>query len=223
MMDNNLDDRLGIEIRSGFVYVAAYDKERCKPMLLENADGHTKTSLTIAFVGDEHVIGRAAQAQQDANADNTFRDLDTLLGSSFQDKAVQDYAKNEKHVIVQQNGRCLLHIPFSDKYESAEQLIAFVLRKVVNVAASKYKATFRSASFALKYDSLRSKRIVRAHAEVARLAGLRDVFGPPWRSRHYKQLYPRQYMVSYTKQRGPLVLRRGQIWPRLSSHPSDRE
>jgi hypothetical protein len=49
-----------------------------------------------------------------------------------------------------------------------------VLRKVVNFAASKYKSTFRSASFALKYDSLRSERIVRAHAEITRLAGLRD-------------------------------------------------
>ena len=172
MMDNNFDDRLGIEIGSGCIYVAAYDKRSCKPMLLANQDGKTETRLTISFDDDEHVIGEAAQAQQNANAANTFRDLDKLLGGNIQDKGIRDYAKNEKHVIVQQNSRCLLHIPSSNKYQSPEQLIAFVLRKVINFAASKYNSTFRSASFALKADYLLSERMVRAHAEIARLAGL---------------------------------------------------
>jgi molecular chaperone DnaK (HSP70) len=71
MMDNDFDDQLGIEIRSGCIYVAAYDKKGCKPMLLANEDGQTETPLTIASDGDEHVIGEAAQTQQNANAENT--------------------------------------------------------------------------------------------------------------------------------------------------------
>jgi molecular chaperone DnaK (HSP70) len=115
MMNNDFDDRLGIAIGSGCIYVVAFDKKRCKPILLSNKDGRTKTPLTIAFVGDEHMIGEAAQAQHHPNAANTFRDLDKLLGKNVQSKVVKNYTKNEKHVIVQQNSRCLLHIPSCNK------------------------------------------------------------------------------------------------------------
>ena len=173
--DNDLGDRLGIEIVGGNMYFAAFDKKTSKSILLLNEHDQIATPTTVAFVDDKVLVGEPASRQLDTNAENTFRHLDQLLGQPLDDSDIQAYAKNEKHVVVQQNNRCLLRIPNRNKYMSPEDLIALMLVEVTHVAATKYDHTFQSASWALSYEDLCFERIVRAYAEAATLAGFKDV------------------------------------------------
>ncbi|ERF75094.1 hypothetical protein EPUS_04876 [Endocarpon pusillum Z07020] len=156
--DIELDDRLGIEIDGGNIYLAAFDKRTSKSILLLNEHDQIATPTTVAFVDDEILVGESASRQLDTNAENTFRHLDQLLGQLFASGVIQAYVKNEKHVVVQQNNRCLLRIPNRNKCMSPEDLIALMLAKVTHVAATKYNHTFQSASWALRISDSCSVR-----------------------------------------------------------------
>ncbi len=131
---SHLDDRLGIEIEGENIYFAAFDKKMSKSVLLLNEHEQIATPTTVAFVNDEVLVGESACRQLDTNAENTFRHLGQLLGALVEEKVVQSYAKSEKHVVVQQNERCLLRIPSRNKYVSAEELIAIILATMAQFA-----------------------------------------------------------------------------------------
>jgi hypothetical protein len=58
MTNNGLDGRLGIEIKSGYLYLAAFDRSKLKSTLLSNEHGQTATPIIVAFVDDDVLIGR---------------------------------------------------------------------------------------------------------------------------------------------------------------------
>ncbi len=173
--DSNLGDCLVIEIECGNIYLAAFDKKASKSILLLNKHDQIATPTTVAFVDDEVLVGESAARRIVTNAENTFRHLDQLLGEPFEDEVIQSYAKGEKHVVVQQNHRCLLRIPSRNKYMSAEKLIALIIAQTARFAATKYNHTFQSISWAFSFMDSSSERMIRARAEAARLAGFEDV------------------------------------------------
>lgn len=171
----DLDDRLGIEFSSGNLYLAAFDKKTSKAILLPDEHGDKATPVAVAFVGDEILIGKAARDQCCDNSENTFMELDTLLGCSFDNARVQIYASRWKHKVVQRNNHRSLYVPSRNKYMSAEELVAQLLVKSASIAAASSNHTFRFATFALSSDDLSRQRRVQGHAETARIAGFEDV------------------------------------------------
>jgi Hsp70 protein len=75
MMNNGLDNGVGIETKSGYLYLAAVDRNILKSTLLSNEHGQTATPITVAFVDDEVLIGESARTQIYTNSTNTFRAL----------------------------------------------------------------------------------------------------------------------------------------------------
>jgi Hsp70 protein len=173
--DFDLDDRVGIEIKDGNIYLAAFDKRNSKSILLLNEHGHTATPMTIAFADDEVLIGESARDQVNTNAENTVRDVHRLLGIPFECATSLAKRSTLNPVIVQRNKQWLLRIPSANRYMSPAELVALVLRSLASFATTKYHHKFRLATIAMNSHDLAHERVVCSYAEAASLAGFQDI------------------------------------------------
>lgn len=106
---------------------------------------------------------------------NTFQDFTLLLGEAAESSVCQGYAKYRSHALFKRDNRCLLLIPSRNQYVRPEELLGLLLERLVDFAATKYKQRFSTLTMALGSHALQSERKVRAYAEAATLAGLKDI------------------------------------------------
>jgi Hsp70 protein len=171
----DFDERIGMEIDSEYIYLSAYDKKNAKPVLLQNNYGQKRTPICVCFTDDTVLIGDSAFNEAKAYPNNTFQDFTLLLGEAAESTVCQGYAKYRNHTLFKRDNRCLLLIPSRDQYVGPEELLALLLERMVEFVQAKYKQRFSTLTVALGFQELQLEKKVRAHAEAATLAGLKDI------------------------------------------------
>jgi molecular chaperone DnaK len=106
------------------------------PKVIENAEGSRTTPSVIAFTKDgERLVGAAAKRQAITNSENTVFATKRLIGRRFDDKSVQNDAKNMPYKIIKHNsGDAWIEV--KGQGYSPSQMGAFVLMKMKETAES---------------------------------------------------------------------------------------
>ncbi|MFK7838813.1 MAG: Hsp70 family protein, partial [Bdellovibrionales bacterium] len=90
---------IGIDLGTTNSCVAVMDGK--EPRVIENAEGARTTPSMIAFAKDgERLVGQPAKRQAVTNPEQTLYAIKRLIGRPFDDKQVQEMAKNAPFKIV---------------------------------------------------------------------------------------------------------------------------
>ena len=104
--------------------------------IIENAEGARTTPSILAYADEGVLVGESAKRQAVTNAENTLFAVKRLIGRRFDDKEVQEFAKNAPFKIVEaDNGDAWVEIKGEKKAPS--QLSAEIL-KTLKKAAEDY-------------------------------------------------------------------------------------
>ncbi len=125
---------IGIDLGTTNSCVAVMDGK--EPRVIENAEGARTTPSMIAFTkDDERLVGQPAKRQAVTNPHNTLYAIKRLIGRPFNDKQVQNMAKNAPFKIIKgDNGDAWVEIE-GEKY-APSQISAMLLQKMKETAES---------------------------------------------------------------------------------------
>ena len=123
---------IGIDLGTTNSCVAVMEGSQAK--VIENAEGQRTTPSMVAFTpSGERLVGQAAKRQAVTNPENTLFAIKRLLGRRFDDKVVQQNAKNVPYKLIKgDNGDAWVEAQ-GHKY-APSQISAFILQKMKETA-----------------------------------------------------------------------------------------
>ena len=123
---------IGIDLGTTNSCVAVMDGK--EPRVIENAEGARTTPSMIAFTKDgERLVGQPAKRQAVTNPQNTLYAIKRLIGRPFDDKQVQEMAKQAPFKIIKgDNGDAWVEID-GETY-APSQISAMLLQKMKETA-----------------------------------------------------------------------------------------
>lgn len=159
---------IGIDLGTTNSCVAVMDGK--EPRVIENAEGARTTPSMIAFAkDDERLVGQPAKRQAVTNPANTLYAIKRLIGRPFDDKQVQDMAKNAPFKIVKgDNGDAWVEV--DGKKYAPSQISAMLLQKMKETAESHLGETVTKAVITVPAYFNDSQR--QATKDAGKIAGL---------------------------------------------------
>ena len=125
---------IGVDIDFESCRVGAYDQKTSTAIVLSNEHGNRSTPTYIAFTPNNILIGEDAKNQASRNVENTFFGFTALLGNLFNDNVTSTLKDHSGFQINDRNGKPAFFAPCRGKHYSAEELTAFLIKKMVRVA-----------------------------------------------------------------------------------------
>ncbi len=159
---------IGIDLGTTNSCVSVMDGK--EPRVIENAEGARTTPSMIAFTKDgERLAGQPAKRQAVTNPENTLYAIKRLIGRPFDDKQVQDMAKNAPFEIVKgDNGDAWVKVD-GETY-APSQISAMLLQKMKETAESFLGETVTKAVITVPAYFNDSQR--QATKDAGKIAGL---------------------------------------------------
>ncbi|HEX4508284.1 MAG TPA: Hsp70 family protein, partial [Alphaproteobacteria bacterium] len=159
---------IGIDLGTTNSCVAVMEGSQAK--VIENAEGQRTTPSMVAFTpAGERLVGQAAKRQAVTNPENTLFATKRLLGRRFDDKVVQQNAKNVPFKLVKgDNGDAWVEA--QDKKYAPSQISAFILQKMKETAEAYLGETVTQAVITVPAYFNDSQR--QATKDAGKIAGL---------------------------------------------------
>jgi molecular chaperone DnaK len=159
---------IGIDLGTTNSCVAVMEGSQAK--VIENAEGQRTTPSMVAFTpAGERLVGQAAKRQAVTNPENTLFAIKRLLGRRFDDKVVQQNAKNVPYKLVKgDNGDAW--VESQGKKYAPSQISAFILQKMKETAEAYLGETVTQAVITVPAYFNDSQR--QATKDAGKIAGL---------------------------------------------------
>jgi len=159
---------IGIDLGTTNSCVAVMEGSQAK--VIENAEGQRTTPSMVAFTpSGERLVGQAAKRQAVTNPENTLFAIKRLLGRRFDDKVVQQNAKNVPYKLVKgDNGDAW--VESQGKKYAPSQISAFILQKMKETAEAYLGETVTQAVITVPAYFNDSQR--QATKDAGKIAGL---------------------------------------------------
>src|SRR6202453_743009 len=159
---------IGIDLGTTNSCVAVMEGSQAK--VIENAEGQRTTPSMVAFTpSGERLVGQAAKRQAVTNPENTLFAIKRLLGRRFDDKVVQQNAKNVPYKLIKgDNGDAWVEA--QGKKYAPSQISAFILQKMKETAEAYLGETVTQAVITVPAYFNDSQR--QATKDAGRIAGL---------------------------------------------------
>lgn len=159
---------IGIDLGTTNSCVAVMEGSQAK--VIENAEGQRTTPSMVAFTpSGERLVGQAAKRQAVTNPENTLFAIKRLLGRRFDDKVVQQNAKNVPYKLIKgDNGDAWVESQ-GNKY-APSQISAFILQKMKETAEAYLGETVTQAVITVPAYFNDSQR--QATKDAGKIAGL---------------------------------------------------
>src|SRR6202158_3191294 len=159
---------IGIDLGTTNSCVAVMEGRNAK--VIENAEGARTTPSMVAFTeSGERLVGQAAKRQAVTNPENTLFATKRLLGRRFDDKVVQQNAKNVPYKLIKgDNGDAWVEA--QGKKYAPSQISAFILQKMKETAEAYLGETVTQAVITVPAYFNDSQR--QATKDAGRIAGL---------------------------------------------------
>src|ERR1700677_280696 len=159
---------IGIDLGTTNSCVAVMEGSQAK--VIENAEGQRTTPSMVAFTpSGERLVGQAATRQAVTNPENTLFATKRLLGRRFDDKVVQQNAKNVPYKLIKgDNGDAWVEA--QGKKYAPSQISAFILQKMKETAEAYLGETVSQAVITVPAYFNDSQR--QATKDAGRIAGL---------------------------------------------------
>ena len=159
---------IGIDLGTTNSCVAVMEDSQAK--VIENAEGQRTTPSMVAFTpSGERLVGQAAKRQAVTNPENTLFAIKRLLGRRFDDKVVQQNAKNVPFKLIKgDNGDAW--VESQDKKYAPSQISAFILQKMKETAEAYLGETVTQAVITVPAYFNDSQR--QATKDAGKIAGL---------------------------------------------------
>ena len=159
---------IGIDLGTTNSCVAVMEGSQAK--VIENAEGQRTTPSMVAFTpAGERLVGQAAKRQAVTNPENTLFAIKRLLGRRFDDKVVQQNAKNVPFKLIKgDNGDAW--VESQDKKYAPSQISAFILQKMKETAEAYLGETVTQAVITVPAYFNDSQR--QATKDAGKIAGL---------------------------------------------------
>lgn len=135
MEANPTTPAIGIDLGTTNSCIGVWRDEKVE--IINNFEGLPTTPSYVAFCADHHKVGQGAVNQAHRNADNTIYDAKRLIGRKFSDPEIQEDVKMWSFTVEQGSGdKPLIKVKYKneDKYYHAEQISAFILSKMKEIA-----------------------------------------------------------------------------------------
>jgi molecular chaperone DnaK len=159
---------IGIDLGTTNSCVAVMEGSQAK--VIENAEGQRTTPSMVAFTpSGERLVGQAAKRQAVTNPENTLFATKRLLGRRFDDKVVQQNAKNVPYKLIKgDNGDAWVEA--QGKKYAPSQISAFILQKMKETAEAYLGETVTQAVITVPAYFNDSQR--QATKDAGKIAGL---------------------------------------------------
>jgi molecular chaperone DnaK len=159
---------IGIDLGTTNSCVAVMEGSQAK--VIENAEGQRTTPSMVAFTpSGERLVGQAAKRQAVTNPENTLFAIKRLLGRRFDDKVVQQNAKNVPFKLIKgDNGDAW--VESQGKKYAPSQISAFILQKMKETAEAYLGETVTQAVITVPAYFNDSQR--QATKDAGKIAGL---------------------------------------------------
>jgi molecular chaperone DnaK len=159
---------IGIDLGTTNSCVAVMEGSQAK--VIENAEGQRTTPSMVAFTpAGERLVGQAAKRQAVTNPENTLFAIKRLLGRRFEDKVVQQNAKNVPFKLIKgDNGDAW--VESQGKKYAPSQISAFILQKMKETAEAYLGETVTQAVITVPAYFNDSQR--QATKDAGKIAGL---------------------------------------------------
>src|SRR5471030_566389 len=159
---------IGIDLGTTNSCVAVMEGSQAK--VIENAEGQRTTPSMVAFTpSGERLVGQAAKRQAVTKPENTLFAIKRLLGRRFDDKVVQQNAKNVPFKLIKgDNGDAW--VESRGKKYAPSQISAFILQKMKETAEAYLGETVTEAVITVPAYFNDSQR--QATKDAGRIAGL---------------------------------------------------
>src|SRR5258708_3428448 len=159
---------IGIDLGTTNSCVAVMEGSQAK--VIETAEGQRTTPSMVAFTpSGERLVGQAAKRQAVTNPENTLFAIKRLLGRRFDDKVVQQNAKNVPYKLVKgDNGDAW--VESQGKKYPPSQISASILQKMKETAEADLDETVTQAVITVQAYFNDSQR--QATKDAGKIAGL---------------------------------------------------
>lgn len=128
------DYAIGIDLGTTYSCVAVMKNNKVE--IIANDQGNRTTPSTVAFNGNDRLIGEAAKNQAAMNPENTLFGLKRMIGRDFKDNSLQSDIRNWPFKVVDNGGKPNVAVQYQgvEKHFRPEEISAMVLTKMKKTA-----------------------------------------------------------------------------------------
>ncbi|XP_076950191.1 heat shock cognate 70 kDa protein-like [Bidens hawaiensis] len=166
-----MDAAIGIDLGTTYSCVGVWKHGRIK--IIPNEQGYRTTPSTVAFRGEERLIGDAAKNQVVMNPTNTIFDAKRLIGRKFSDSKVQGNMKLWPFKVIKGHDdtpKIVVSYKGKEKEFLAEEISSMILGKMKEIAEAYLGEVVKNAVITVPAYFNNSQR--QATKDAGTIAGL---------------------------------------------------